>query len=142
MTAHMMERMTDMNNTDKKILFFDIDGTLLTPPPFSVPESTVIGLKKAQAQGHLTFVNTGRIYGIIPDNIKALGFDGYVCGCGSQIYLHDELLFLSVLPNKTCREIVQLLRDCRISAFSNILTDFLWTDLPPPVPRRWKASKN
>ena len=25
---------------DKKILFFDIDGTLLTPHPFKVPEST------------------------------------------------------------------------------------------------------
>ena len=40
-----------MEAKDKKILFFDIDGTLLTPPPFSIPESTVIGLKKAQEQG-------------------------------------------------------------------------------------------
>ena len=35
-----------MEAKDKKILFFDIDGTLLTPPPFSIPESTVIGMKK------------------------------------------------------------------------------------------------
>lgn len=27
---------------DKKILFFDIDGTLLTPHPFKVPESTTM----------------------------------------------------------------------------------------------------
>ena len=48
-----------MEAKDKKILFFDIDGTLLTPPPFSIPESTVKGLKKAQEQGHLTFINSG-----------------------------------------------------------------------------------
>ena len=27
---------------DKKILFFDIDGTLLTPHPFKVPELSLI----------------------------------------------------------------------------------------------------
>lgn len=31
---------------DKKILFFDIDGTLLTPHPFKVPESTSRALTK------------------------------------------------------------------------------------------------
>ena len=30
---------------EQKILFFDIDGTLLTAPPFSVPESAQLALK-------------------------------------------------------------------------------------------------
>ena len=45
---------------DKKILFFDIDGTLLTPHPFKVPESTSRALTKAHENGHLLFINTGR----------------------------------------------------------------------------------
>lgn len=104
-------------NTNKKILFFDIDGTLLTPPPFTVPDSTKDALKKAQAAGHLTFINTGRTLAIIPDNIKELGFDGYVCGCGSQIYMHDKLLFTNSMPNELCREIIEVLRKCKIPAF-------------------------
>lgn len=43
-----------MNN--KKILFFDIDGTLLTPHPFKVPESTSLALTKAHENGHLLFI--------------------------------------------------------------------------------------
>ena len=40
---------------DKKILFFDIDGTLLTSHPFKVPESTSRALTKAHENGRLLF---------------------------------------------------------------------------------------
>lgn len=102
--------------TNKKILFFDIDGTLLTPPPFSIPESTVKGLKEAQEQGHLTFINSGRTRFLIPENIRSLGFDGYVCGCGSQIYLQDQLVFEETIPHDICAETVNLLRKYKIGA--------------------------
>lgn len=101
---------------DKKILFFDIDGTLLTPPPYSIPRSTRLALSKAKEEGHLLFINTGRTTPMLPDIIKDLGFDGYVCGCGTQIYMHDELLHFSTIPNPLCREIVQKLREYKISA--------------------------
>ena len=51
---------------DKKILFFDIDGTLLTPHPFKVPESTSRALTKAHENGHLLFINTGRTKVMMP----------------------------------------------------------------------------
>lgn len=101
----------------KKLLFFDIDGTLLTSDPHIVPESAKEGLRLAQAQGHLTFINSGRTMAMIPDYIKELGFDGYVCGCGTQIYMNGELLYSCTLPNETCREIIKLVNDCRIGAF-------------------------
>lgn len=112
----MMERRISMKN-NRKILFFDIDGTLLTPPPFTVPESARKALNLAREQGHLAFINSGRTFAMIPDTIKELGFDGYVCGCGSQIYLNGELLYSSSIPNETCRETIQALRDYRIAAF-------------------------
>lgn len=102
--------------TNRKILFFDIDGTLLTPPPFSIPESTIKGLKEAQKQGHLTFINSGRTHFLIPENIRALGFDGYICGCGTQIYLHDQLIFGETIPHDICIETVNCLRKCKIGA--------------------------
>lgn len=54
---------------------------------------------------------------MISPMVKELGFDGYVCGCGSQIYMNNELLFSSSNPNPLCREVIETLRQCRISAF-------------------------
>ena len=92
---------------NRKLLFFDIDKTLLTPYPWAVPASARIALKKAHDNGHLLFVNSGRTYAMIPEIIRKIGFDGYVCGCGSQIYMNGELLFSSSIPNSLCREIIE-----------------------------------
>ena len=102
---------------NRKLLFFDIDKTLLTPYPWAVPASARIALKKAHDNGHLLFVNSGRTYAMIPEIIRKIGFDGYVCGCGSQIYMNGELLFSSSIPNSLCREIIEILRNCKIPAF-------------------------
>ena len=51
---------------NRKILFFDIDGTLVTAPPCTVPESTVQAITQARKNGHLCFINTGRTRVIIP----------------------------------------------------------------------------
>ena len=77
---------------NRKLLFFDIDKTLLTPYPWAVPASARIALKKAHDNGHLLFVNSGRTYAMIPEIIRKIGFDGYVCGCGSQIYMNGFTL--------------------------------------------------
>ena len=51
----LLKRMTFMKNNTRKLLFFDIDGTLLTPYPWKVPDSTRQALKEARANGHLPF---------------------------------------------------------------------------------------
>ena len=60
-----------------------------------VPDSAKQALKEARYNGHLLFTNSGLTYTMIPEIIKEMGFDGYVCGCGSQIYMNEELLFSS-----------------------------------------------
>lgn len=47
-------------NKDQKLLFFDIDGTLLTAYPWTIPDSTQQALKAARKNGHLLFINSGR----------------------------------------------------------------------------------
>ena len=65
---------------DRKIIFFDIDGTLITTDFASkVPESTKEAIQIAKQKGHLVFVNTGRVFCCIDNVIKSVGFDGYVC---------------------------------------------------------------
>lgn len=77
---------------DKKYIFFDIDGTILTDEG-EVLDSTKKALKMAQKNGHEIFVNTGRCKNIIPKEISALNFDGIVCGTGTQAEYHGNQIF-------------------------------------------------
>lgn len=131
-------------NKDQKLLFFDIDGTLLTAYPWTIPDSTQQALKAARKNGHLLFINSGRTYTMLPDMIREMNFDGYVCGCGSQIYLHDRLLLSSSIPNPLCREIVERLRKSRLPACferpDKILYDSSSCDLPDAIQKLKKVT--
>lgn len=99
-----------------KLLFFDIDGTLVSEKTGKIPERAKQAIKKAQAHGHLAFVNTGRPKCTIEKQILDLGLDGYVCGCGSYIEYQGEVLLQSPLPQSLCREIVEKLREYKVSS--------------------------
>lgn len=132
--------------TDKPaIVCFDIDETLITKAPHIFPESAKAAIRQLQANGHMAFINTGRTYYSTPALIKEFGFDGYICGCGSYIYLKDKQIFGSAIPHRLCTEIVQLLRDCRIPAFFEGDKAILFDDLSPaqlPVLSSIKTSLN
>ena len=75
-----------------QLLFFDIDGTLLSNATHQIPKSALSAIDAAQKNGHLVFINTGRTIRTMPSFLKTLGFDGYLCGCGTRIVYHDEIL--------------------------------------------------
>lgn len=102
---------------DKKMIFFDIDGTLIPEGRHCIDEQTKRALAQAKANGHLLFINTGRTYFNIDNFIKDIGFDGYVCGCGTYIYLGDKCLHKSTLPRQTCLDIMEKMRQCHIAGF-------------------------
>ena len=77
----------------RKIAFFDIDGTLTSERDGSIPDSVVTSIRKARAAGHLMFINTGRCFQNVEPRFRAIGFDGYVCGCGTNIYYKEQELF-------------------------------------------------
>ncbi len=98
-----------------KLLFFDIDGTILTEGKNRyVPESTKKAIKLLQANGHLCFINTGRAWSEIHDNITSLGFDGFVCGCGTYIRCHDKVLYSRAIPTELADSILDALEECRL----------------------------
>lgn len=83
----------------RKLLFFDIDGTILSEGKKRyIPDSAVEAIHKLQQNGHLCFINSGRSWSEINDNIIDLGFDGFVCGCGTFINYHGKPLLADELP--------------------------------------------
>lgn len=77
----------------RKIAFFDIDGTLTSETDGSIPQSAVSAIRKARENGNLMFLNTGRCFQNVEERFQAIGFDGYVCGCGTDIYCDGKELF-------------------------------------------------
>lgn len=90
----------------KKLLFFDIDGTLMIESNGIVPKSTIDAIEKAHQNGHLIFINTGRPLSSINQTILDLQPDGFVCGCGTYIQYHDQVLYSFTVDSKRCKELV------------------------------------
>ena len=87
--AKSVERMKILQS---HLLFFDIDGTLVDEETGVLTQETKRALKNARKNGHLVFLNTGRSYSELDPAVVAVGFDGFVCGCGTHVKVHDETL--------------------------------------------------
>lgn len=96
-----------------KILFFDIDGTLLDSNG-DVAESTKKSLKQAQGNGHKIFVCTGRSKSQIMPEILEIGFDGFVTVAGAEAWVGDEVIYQSFMEEEQVERFLQFfeIRNC------------------------------
>ena len=111
---------------DKKIVFLDIDGTLisgLTAPS----ERTVEAVRSARAKGHKILLCTGRNMPIIGKDILDVGFDGVIASAGSHVEVEGRVLFDSVLAEEIIQECLSVFHAqgmyCRIETAEGIYTD-------------------
>ncbi|MBR6336290.1 MAG: HAD family hydrolase [Ruminococcus sp.] len=102
---------------ERAILFFDIDGTIVSEDGNRfIPESAVKAINKARENGHITMVNTGRTYLTVERHIKELGFSGFVCGCGTNIILDNEVLLRHKNDRALCFDIRDTLQSIGVPA--------------------------
>lgn len=87
----------------KKLLFFDIDGTLFDEARH-LPPSVRPALERARKRDAMIFLNTGRTLCNLDSRLDALPLDGMVLGCGTRIILHGQTLrALEFSPGDTAR---------------------------------------
>ncbi len=95
-----------------KAIFFDVDGTIISDDgKHYIPQSTRDTIKRLRENGHMTFINTGRVFCNLEPVIKELGFDGYLCGCGTNIVLNNKDIFYLEPNRKRCMDIANFLHD-------------------------------
>lgn len=123
---------------EQKLLFFDIDGTLIEDRTGKIPDSAVQAVRAAREQGHLAFVNTGRTRASIPKVVTDIGFDGFVCGCGTHIFLGEEELLAVRISNELCREVAQKVRSYQVPVFYEA-ADAIYFDRQVPDEEGWIA---
>ncbi len=80
-----------MNDREKRLLFFDIDGTLFDDD-HRLPPSVRPALEAARENGCLLFLNTGRTHCNMDPRLKELPLDGRITGCGTRIIFRGRTL--------------------------------------------------
>lgn len=95
----------------RKVAFFDIDGTLTTETDGNVPDSAVMAIRQARLNGNLMFINTGRCFQNVEPRFRSIGFDGYVCGCGTNIYCSGQEILYAPQSHDITMTILQAARE-------------------------------
>lgn len=94
---------------DKKLLFFDIDGTIMGFDG-KIPQSTIQAISKARENGDYCIICTGRSKAQIQPDVLTLGFDGIVGATGGYVEFHDEILFHKTLGKDNYMKIIDCLK--------------------------------
>ena len=76
----------------QKLIFLDIDGTLLPPGDMLIPESTLAALDRARANGHKLFLCTGRNHRMTEPLLRHDCFAGAVCSAGGYVLCDGKTL--------------------------------------------------
>lgn len=89
----------------KKIIFIDIDGTLLDMKT-GIPHSSVQAIRKARKKGHKIFVCTGRARSQVGPSILNIGFDGCVYSAGTVVEVGEKMVHMDKLDAQMVASIV------------------------------------
>lgn len=90
----------------KKIIFIDIDGTLLDAQ-IGIPESAIQAIKQARKKGHKVFVCTGRAKSQVGSSIIDIGFDGSIFSAGSVVEVGEEMVHMDHIDASVVASIVK-----------------------------------
>ncbi len=97
-----------------KLIFFDIDGTIVSPLSNAPSEKVMEAVRELQDNGHKAFLCTGRsIFNTRP--LLNLGFNGSVSSAGTYIISNGETIVDDPLTNAQRDRLVKLLHDNNMS---------------------------
>lgn len=96
-----------MLEEQKKVIFFDIDGTLVGFDS-KLPDSTKEALSLAKEAGHKIILCTGRSRCQIYPWLLEFGFDGIVGGAGAYVELNGTVLSESFIKSQDLKKVISL----------------------------------
>ncbi|MEC6747945.1 Cof-type HAD-IIB family hydrolase [Marinilactibacillus sp. XAAS-LB27] len=90
----------------KKVVFFDIDGTLVSSQNH-VPDSTKRAIKALKQQGILPVIATGRATVLLEEVRKELEIDSYIAMNGQLVVLEGVPIFTNPLPQDVLSRLME-----------------------------------
>ena len=92
--------------TQTRIIFFDIDGTLVNPASGTISDRTIYALTRLQARGIRICISTGRAPSEIPD-FGSLKFDAYCTYNGSLCYTDSRILHSTPIAQEDVAQVLK-----------------------------------
>lgn len=94
---------------DRKIIFFDIDGTLIDCQKGHdfLTEYTKKALKQLKDDGHYIFIASGRPYCYLMDELLEFDFDGYILSDGAYVLFKGQELSYHPLDAEVLKPMVK-----------------------------------
>ncbi len=90
---------------DIKIIFFDIDGTLIAMDQDTISEKTLEALKRLQKRIKLSFGNRKRTNAV--PHFEGVEFNAFLTYNGSYCYDHSGTLYSNCIPLKDIERIIK-----------------------------------
>lgn len=97
----------------KKVLFFDVDGTLISPLEgiSVIPDGVKEQMRRLQEKGYYLFIASGRPKAFLSPMLLDAHFDGYVLCNGAHVELNGDMIFKQPLDQDKLTSFVQLLTE-------------------------------
>lgn len=89
---------------ERKLIFLDIDGTILVPGE-GIHRTVWDGLRKARNKGHQVFICTGRSWCSLPEELQDMELDGIIASAGSDIWIHGQNVYRTAFDEEQMRKI-------------------------------------
>ncbi len=116
-----------MVSGNRYAVFLDIDGTLISDS-FRIPQENLDAIADARAKGHKVFINTGRSWGNIPEELRRqFDVDGVIAGSGAMIIMDGKTVFKKKYDLGTVRKVAEYFfknRDCWC-VFEGLKTNYI-----------------
>lgn len=120
-----------MKNLNKKIVFFDIDGTIYRYGE-PIPNDTLEAIKSLKQNGHLAIICTGRTKSMIFPEILEIGFDGIIAGAGTYVEFDGKVLDEYRMSDEQAKEVISVMKESNIMAIpEGIEAIYFDTELMP-----------
>ena len=112
-TLHPMLE-SDVAANHLRLIAIDIDGTLLNPQ-FQISDTDLAALRRAHGQGIEVILVTGRRHAFALPIAQQLGFDLWLISSNGAITrsLAGETFHRDLLPQTTCRDLIQVMQEFR-----------------------------
>ena len=91
-----------------KYLFFDMDGTLISPSTGDIPQSAIDGINAAKENGHKCFICTGRSYPLGLEHQNEIEMPGIVFCNGAGIAYDNRILYTRNIHPDTVYHIMDI----------------------------------
>ncbi len=99
-----------------KLIFFDIDGTLLPEGETNIDRAVISEIKNINEQKDTeVFICTGRSYHQAKEFIDKLGLCSYITSNGQEVCYKNELIYQKFLNYEQKNEIVHIAKNANIS---------------------------